>query len=95
MVRTCAHKVQPIMEMVKACVTEADVVHFDETGVRVNGKLYWVHNSSTDSHTYQTISQRRGVEGIISNGVLSFFEGIAVHDCWGPYWKFEDIDHAL
>lgn len=95
MVRTCANKVQPIMEMVKACVTKAKVVHFDETGVRVNGKLFWVHNSSTDSHTYQTISQRRGVEGIISNGVLSFFEGIAVHDCWGPYWKFEDIDHAI
>lgn len=33
--------------------------------------------------------KKRGVEVIIENGVLPDIEGISVHDCWGPYWKFE------
>ena len=29
------------------------------------------------------------------NGVLTKFGGIAVHDCWSPYWKYDDITHAV
>ena len=75
-------------------MTKAGVVHVEETGIRAEGKLLWGHNSSTDRYTYQIVSQRRGVEGIIENGVLANFKGISVHDCWGPYWKFE-TNHAV
>jgi transposase len=27
--------------------------------------------------------------------ILTNFKGIAVHDCWKPYFKFENADHAL
>ena len=85
MVCKCAEKVDPAMETVKTQVTKARVVHVDETDIRAEGKLLWVHNLSTDMYTYQIVSQKRGVEGIIKNGVLANFKGISVHDCWGPY----------
>jgi transposase len=28
-------------------------------------------------------------------GVLPRFAGVAVHDGWAPYWRFEDLRHAL
>jgi transposase len=28
-------------------------------------------------------------------GVLPGFAGVAVHDGWAPYWRYEDVRHAL
>jgi len=95
MVNKCAKMVEPIMEKVKTLITQADVGHFDETGIRALGKLFWVHNSSTDMYTYQTVNQKRGSEGMEDNGVLSLFKGVAVHDCWNSYWFFKDALHAV
>jgi hypothetical protein len=30
-----------------------------------------------------------------SAGLLANAKGIAVHDCWKPYWHYTDITHAL
>ena len=95
MVKRCAEKVGPVMEEVKDLLIENDVDHFDETGVRVNGRLYWVHSSSSKDFTYQTIHEKRGQEGIDDNGVLPHFNGVAVHDCWSSYWKYPNATHAI
>ena len=73
----------------------ASVANFDETGTDVNGKTIWVHSSSTRELTYQTINARRGQIGMEGNGVLTEFSGIAVNDCWFPYWKYKGISHAV
>ncbi|MBP5753184.1 MAG: IS66 family transposase [Treponema sp.] len=95
MVSRCARKVDVVMENVKATISRNEIVHFDETGTDVNGKTMWVHNSSTPEFTYQTISNKRGKAGMDFNGVLPDFSGIAVHDCWPPYWKFDKIQHSV
>ena len=28
-------------------------------------------------------------------GVLPEFRGITVHDCWGSYWKYPEVTHAI
>ena len=89
--RSAPKKVGGTLETIKSMLIGSKVANFDETGTDVNGKTIWVHNSSTSDLTYQTISTKRGQIGMEGNGVLTKFGGIAVHDCWSPYWKYDDI----
>jgi transposase len=87
-------KMQPLLVEIKEKVQSSPIVHFDETGFRVNGKTHWLHNSSTSEATYIIASEKRGTEGIEANGVLPDFSGVAIHDCWKPYFNY-DTQHAL
>ncbi len=69
--------------------------HFDETGTRVDKKLWWVHDASNCEYTYLDISPKRGNAGMEQCGVLPEFKGIAMHDCWASYWNYPDIQHAV
>ena len=69
--------------------------HFDETGTRVDKKLWWVHDASNCEYTYLDISPKRGTAGMEQCGVLPEFKGIAMHDCWASYWNYPDIQHAV
>jgi transposase len=95
MVSNCANTLDGINENIRSKLTEAEVINCDETGTRVDGKTVWVHNASNSEYTYLTINDKRGQEGMDSAGVLPEFKGIAVHDCWAPYWKYPDLQHAL
>ncbi len=94
MVDRCHRVIAPVLEQIRKKVVGSEVVNFDETGARTEGKLFWVHNSSTPEYTFQTISTRRGTIGMEENGVLPAFKGVAVHDCWMSYWKMDGIEHA-
>ena len=95
MVARCAAKVGEALQDIKSLLTRSPVTNYDETGVRVNGRLYWVHNSSSQDLTYQTLHKKRGAEGIDDNGVLRASSGVAVHDCWAPYWSIPGVEHAI
>ncbi|MBR9959966.1 IS66 family transposase [Anaerostipes sp.] len=30
-----------------------------------------------------------------ASNVLPHTQGIIVHDCWGSYWKYQDVTHAI
>ena len=95
MTKECASKSEPLLQEVSGRLKGANIIHNDETGVRVNGKLYWLHTASNGEATYNTVSRKRGQEGIDGNGVLKDFTGTAVHDCWQSYFKYDNCDHAL
>jgi len=94
MVKKCAQNVKNTVDTIRQKVIVSAVGHFDETGTRVEGSTIWVHNSSTEKYTYLTVHKNRGFEGMEDNGVLTKFHGIAVHDCWPSYWKY-NITHAV
>jgi transposase len=73
----------------------APVAHFDETGARVAGRLHWVHSASTSLLSLFTVHAKRGKVAMQTAGVLPGFAGVAVHDGWAPYCRFEDVRHAL
>lgn len=90
----CAQQLQSIKEPLREAVRVAEVVHFDETGIRIEGKLAWLHSASTADATYYQVHTRRGTEAIEAIGILPGFGGIAVHDAWASYLGYEAL-HAL
>ena len=94
-VEKCASLIAPLMTKIKDKLISSSVLHFDETGIRVDGKTKWVHSSSDKHFTYLTLSEKRGKEGMDENGVLPLFKGIAVHDCWKAYWRFRNVTHSI
>lgn len=93
-VQGAADGLTPFTDAVRQVLTGAPVVNFDETGLRVDGALGWVHSASTDTATLYTCHARRGRQAMDAAGVLPAFTGIAVHDCWKPYWCYQ-VEHAL
>ena len=95
MVSKCAKQVGPILPEIRKLIANSDVSHFDETGTDMNGRIFWVHCSSTGQLTLLTANQKRGKDGMDDNGVLPLYRGTAVHDCWGPYWNYPNVNHAV
>ncbi|MEM7016890.1 MAG: IS66 family transposase, partial [Pseudomonadota bacterium] len=81
---------------IKGCLRSSPVLHFDETGIRVEGKLHWLHTVSTADYTHLFVHPKRGREALESEAsVIDEYKGIAVNDCWASYFCFEDCQHAL
>jgi transposase len=83
------------VQVVRDRLAAAPVAHFDETGARVAGRLHWVHSASTASLSLFTVHPKRGKVAMDAAGVLPGFGGVAVHDGWAPYRRYQDIRHAL
>lgn len=81
--------------VIRRRIIAAAVAHFDETGLRVAGKLAWMHSASTSTDVLLTVHPKRGTEGMKAAGVLPAFTGVAVHDAWAPYDTYTDASHAL
>jgi transposase len=61
----------------------------------VAGRLHWVHSASTELLSLFRVHAKRGVAAMDAAGVLPGFGGVAVHDGWSPYWRYEQASHAL
>jgi transposase len=85
----------PFTAAAVAGLTEAEVVHLDETGLRVAGRLHWLHVATSARFTALICHRRRGKEAIDAAGVLPHCTGIAVHDAFAPYAHYRSVTHAL
>jgi len=88
-------KAQPVLNEIPIKLQDENVLHFDETGVYVDGGKQWLHTASSEAATYITVHPKRGQVGTDDNGVLAGFGGVAVHDCWQSYFKYENCSHSL
>ncbi|OZM75356.1 hypothetical protein CFP66_46885, partial [Pseudonocardia sp. MH-G8] len=95
MTRRAANGLTGFLDTVADRLADAEVVGFDETGLRVAGGLAWVHCARTDRYTLITCHPKRGRDGIAAAAVLPRFRGIAVHDAWAPYDTYLDAAHQL
>lgn len=95
MVKRCAGCLTDTVSKIKRKMTGAGLGHFDETGTRVDKKLWWVHDASNCEYTYLDISPKRGFAGMEQCGVLTGFQGTAMHDCWASYWNYPEVQHAV
>ncbi len=92
--RACFRHLESSEEQIRQAILNSEVVHFDETGLRSEGKLNWLHTASTDRLTYYGLHARRGTEAMNTMGILENYAGCAVHDHWKSYFNFP-CDHSL
>ncbi len=65
------------------------VRHLDETGLRVAGKLHWLHTTSSEAFTLYRAEEKRGAVPLGLTG------GVVVHDGFLPYARLAGVEHAL
>jgi transposase len=89
-------QVTPVNTAVKEHLIETEEpVHCDETGLRVEGKLFWTHVASTEQATYLEVHAKRGREALDEIGILPKRKGKIVHDGYRSYTQYPDAEHVL
>lgn len=91
---TCAQRLKEPLQQIKEHIKQTSVVHFDESGSRVEEKLWWLHVASTLDATYYDIHHKRGCEAFDEIGILHQFTGRAIHDFWKSYLRYSCL-HGL
>ena len=82
--------------IVMDALRRAGVVHFDETGLRVAGKLHWLHTAGNAAYTYLFVHAKRGKKALQSEqSVLKDLSGYAIHDSLAAYFTFSNAQHGL
>jgi transposase len=90
----CFAELASVEAAIRQQLGQAQVIHCDETGMRLNGKLWWLHVASTDGLTFYFIHAKRGKVAMDAMEILPQYEGISVHDGLRSYGQY-DCDHAL
>jgi hypothetical protein len=93
--RTALGIIARVLPVIAGRITDAPVAHFDETGMRVEGRLAWLHSASTSTDVLLSVHPKRGTKAMDAIGVLPTFAGVAVHDAWAPYDTYTTMIHAL
>jgi len=92
----CSKKLEESENIIKSKIICNDVVHADETGLRVAGKLHWLHTATTLLYTYLFVHEKHGAGAIQSNkSILTDYVGWLVHDCWSSYFNLKNLKHAI
>jgi transposase len=90
-VETC---MAPSTEAVQGLWRDAEVLPVDASGLRVRGKLPWLHGACTERLTSYEVHATRGHEARAAAGILGLVRGTVVHDHWKPYVTSDACDHA-
>jgi len=92
---TCYARLETVDEAVRRALGCLPVAGFDESGVRVEGKLHWLHTASTSRLTWYLIHSKRGKAAMDAANILPNFKGITVHDALQSYFQYTHCTHAL
>ena len=83
-----AEQVEATNKKIKSYLTQTEeAVCFDESGARVDGKLKWLHSSSTKRASIYKIHAKRGSDAMDEIGILPKRTNWCVHDYWKAYLK--------
>ena len=91
-----AKQVEPVNQATKAELqTTTGTAHFDETGGRIEKKLWWLHVVCTNLLTYYAVHRQRGSKALDEIGIFPVFKGTAMHDSYRSYFQYEAVHNAL
>jgi transposase len=92
--KRAASRLAPVAECIRQHLRTSPVVHCDETGLRIAGRLHWLHSAGTATLTYYFPHAKRGTRGMDAADILPHFAGTLVHDGWASYAGYS-CRHAL
>lgn len=93
--QACYEALQGTEAAITQALQRAPVVQFDETGLDEQGTRIWLHSASTEQLTSYAAHPKRGTLGMEAAGILPAFSGVAVHDHWESYLRYERCAHAF
>jgi len=93
-VQEAAERLAPTVARIADLVAASRVQHADETGVRLEGKLHWLHVNSTRWLTHLAWHPKRGQQALEAIGIWPRFRGWAIHDRWASYDHYACL-HSL
>jgi transposase len=91
----CSSKLLRCEQRIKAAIRDSAVIGADETGIRINGKLSWVHVARNENLTHLAPHSKRGKEAIETIGIINRFQGVLVRDGFTSYQQYEQCRHSL
>lgn len=93
-VQDCHQNLAGVEDQIRELLTGAQVLHVDETGMRVTGIRQWLHVASTEVLTWYGHHRKRGHLATNDMQILPRFKGTMVHDFWASYFRYPSR-HAL
>ncbi len=79
-----ADQMEASYEQIRKSLSEAAVLHGDETGWRINGITHWLWCFATKKLCFYIVDRSRG-SPVIVEVVGALFKGILISDFWGAY----------
>lgn len=90
----CYQNLEPFEEKLKEDLIAGSLLHSDESGLRVEGSLHWLHVYSTALVTFYGVHKKRWNEAMDFFGILPLFTGTLIHDGLAAYLAYA-CAHAL
>lgn len=81
-------------EKILSEIKDGKVVHVDETSVKVNTDLHWIHTISNERGIFYTVTKKRCDRETGPLDRLSSFNNVLVHDHLKSYYTLENCQHA-
>ena len=70
------------------------VLNVDETGIKIDTQLAWVHVVCTPKLTFMYPHEKRGKDAMVEMGIIPKYSGVLIHDHWKPYLGYDCV-HGL
>jgi len=94
--KRCYDELSDSEKVILENILKEQVVHADETGIKVEKENYWLHILSSSLYTYQFAHEKRGKEALSSeSSIIDKLTNWLVHDSWSSYFNLDNIKHSL
>lgn len=82
-------------ELVTEALLTEKILHVDETGMRCQSGLKWLHTTSSVRFVLYKMHKKRGRDAIDDINILPRFTGFIVHDCLSSYFGYPNCKNVL
>ena len=87
-IKELACKLEPVIDDITEKLLNSELLHVDESPIKVNGKQMYVHNASTENYVLQVPHEKKSIVAMEEIGLLPKYAGIIMSDHYKAYYNF-------